>query len=375
MTTTIVDPKELQHTHKQVGQSRWQRIILLTVLAYESIGCLLGGILLIAAPDGKYMDMPVDMMHGIFPNFLIPGIILFGLGILNTLAFIKVLRKTGSDWFMAGLALGGLYIWFVVEIIIIQELHWLHLMWGAPVLLGWVMTIPLIVLRHDTWTMRKALLTCGIFSSLWYVALNIFVPMLYEGYSSASLTVSELSAINAPTRIVWVLLVTLYPLAFAAFGWGVLKSGGQSRSLRITGSLIIIYCILNFYWPPMHQREVIGAGGGTLTDTLHISFAMVTVLFMMILMGFGAAGLGKSFRLFTITIFVIFIIFGALSGMESPGINANQPTPYLGIWERINISAFMIWVIVFANALLKKEKLSGSINGSISPEYKVQTLR
>ena len=374
MTTTIVVPKEPQHTHKQVGQPRWLRIILLTVLAYESIGCLLGGILLIAAPDGKYMDMPVDMMHGIFPNFLIPGIILFDLGILNTLAFLKVLHKTGSDWFMAALALGGLYIWFVVEIIIIQELHWLHLMWGAPVLLGWVLAIPLIVLRHDTRTIQKLLLNCGIFSSLWYVAINIFVPTLYEGYNSVSLTVSELSAIYAPTRIVWVLLVTLYPLTFAAFGWGVLKSAGGSRTLRITGSLIIIYCILNFYWPPMHQREVIGAGGGTLTDTLHISFAMITVLFMMILMGFGAAGLGKSFRLFTIVIFLIFIIFGALSGMESPGINANLPTPYLGIWERINIGAFMLWVIVFANALLNKEKLSGSIKGSISPEYKAQTL-
>ncbi len=374
MSTAIVVPKEPQHTHKLVGQSRWLRIILLIVLAYESIGCLLGGILLIAAPDGKYMDMPVDMMHGIFPNFLIPGIILFGLGILNTLAFLKVLRKTGLDWFMASLALGGLYIWFVVEIIIIQELHWLHLMWGAPVLLGWVVTIPLIVLRHDTLTMRRRLLTCGIFSSLWYVAINLFVPTLYEGYNSVSLTVSELSAISAPTRIVWVLLVTLYPLTFAAFGWGVLKSAGESRALHITGSLIIIYCILNFYWPPMHQREVIGAGGGTLTDTLHISFAMITVLFMMILMGFGAAVLGKSFRLFTIVIFLIFIIFGALSGMESPGINANLPTPHLGIWERINIGAFMLWVIVFANALLKKEKLSGSIKGATSPAYKAQTL-
>ena len=111
----------------------------------------------------------------------------------------------------------------------------------------------------------------------------------------------------------------------------------------------------------MHQREVIGAGGGTLTDTLHIAFAIITVLFMMILMGFGAAALDKRFRLFTIVTFIIFMIFGALSGMESPGINANLPTPHLGIWERVNIGAFMLWVIVFANALLKKEKSSQSL--------------
>lgn len=220
MTITLVDPKKVQSTSTRAGQQGWQRIILLIVLAYEALGCLLGGILLILAPNGKYMDMPVDMMHGVFSDFLIPGIILFGLGILNAFAFLKVFSRSGSDWFMAGLAMGGLFIWFVVEIIILQELHWLHLMWGFPVLLGWVVTIPLIVLRHDTVVMRKALLICGILSSLWYVAINIFVPMLYDGYSSVTLTVSELSAIGAPTRIIWELLVLLYPLLFVAFGWG-----------------------------------------------------------------------------------------------------------------------------------------------------------
>ena len=47
---------------------------------------------------------------------------------------------------------------------------------------------------------RKTLLVSGIVSSLLYVAMNIFVAMQWEGYSSASQTVSELSAIGAPTR-------------------------------------------------------------------------------------------------------------------------------------------------------------------------------
>ncbi len=335
--------------------------MLLSIIGYEAAGCLLGGSFLIAAPDGRYMDMPVDILHGVFRDFLIPGIILFGLGILSTVAFLKILRRTGSDWFMAGLALGGLFIWFVVEIIILQELHWLHLMWGIPVLLGWVVAIPLIVLRHDTETMRKALLICGILSSLWYVAINIFVPMFYEGYSTVTLTASELSAIGAPTRILWELLVVLYPLLYAAFGWGVLKSAGGSRALRIVGRLIIVYSVLNFYWPPMHQREVIGAGRGTLTDTLHIAWAMMALLFMMLLMGFGAAASGKRFRLFTISTFVVFIVFGILIGVESPGIETNLPTPHLGIWERLNIAAFMIWVIVFASVILHKKNTTDSL--------------
>lgn len=336
-----------------VIQPNWQRIILLSIIGYEAVGCLLGGSLLIASPDGRFMEMPVALMQGVFRDFLIPGIILFGLGILNTLAFIKVLRRSSSDWFMAGLALGGLYIWFVVEIIILQELHWLHAMWGLPVLFGWIVTIPLIVLRNDTEMMRRALLSCGIFSSLWYVGINILVPMHYEGYSAVTMTVSELSAIGAPTRILWVLLAMPYLLLLMAFGWGIHISSGENRKLRIAGSLIIVYCILNFYWPPMHQREVIAAGGGTLTDTLHIVWAIITLMFNMLLMGFGALALGKRFCLYTIVTWVIFIIFGVLTFIESRGIEANLPTPHLGLWERINMGAFLLWVILFAIALLQ----------------------
>lgn len=342
------------HLLNQDNLAKWQRISLLSIIGYEAAGCLLGGSLLIAAPDGRLMDMPVNLMHGVFQNFMIPGIILFGLGLLNTFAFVTIIKKSTYDWVIAGLALGGLYIWFVVEIIILQELHWLHLMWGLPVLLGWMITIPLIALRLNTVRMRKGLLICGILSSLWYLAVNVVVPMLNEQYNAASLTVSELSAIGAPTRITWVLLCTLYPLLFSAFGWGILHSGATSRSLHMMGVIIIIYSVINLYWPPMHTREIIASDGGSLTDTLHLVWASMTLIFMMIIMGLGAAGLDKQFLFYTIITWVIFIVFGVLTWLESPGIQANQPTPLIGVWERINIGAFMLWIVVLAIELLKK---------------------
>lgn len=363
MTKTIEGYGNERTSQKMTAPPRWTRITLLIVLAYEAAGCLIGGSHLIAAPDGRYMDMPVEIMHDFFPDFLIPGIILFGLGILNSLAFVSVLRRKDSDWFMAGFALGGLLIWFIVEIIVLQELHWLHAMWGIPVLLGWVAAIPLILRRHDTLKMRKALLSCGILSSLWYLAVNIYVPMQYEGYSMLSRAPSELSAIGAPTRVLWTILVIWYPLLFAAFGWGILQSAAGSRPLRLAGALVIVYCMLNFYWPPMNRREVLAAGGGTLTDTLHIVWAVMTLLFMMLLMGFGAAASGKPFRLYTITTFVVFILFGVLTFMDAPNMEANQPTPLMGLWERINIGAFMLWVIVFAITLLRRENLRIPIKG------------
>src|SRR5687767_12593955 len=85
---------------------------------------------------------------------------------------------------------------------------------------------------------RKILLVCGILSSLLYVAMNIFVPMQYEGYNSASQTVSELSAIDTPTRTLWVSLAIVYTLLVIAFGLGVWKSSEQNRNLRIAGGLM-----------------------------------------------------------------------------------------------------------------------------------------
>jgi hypothetical protein len=336
-----------------VRQPMWQRITLLVILGYEGVGALLGGMLLIVAPDGHLMDIPVNVMHGTFPDFLIPGIILLGLGLLNVLAFYFVFRRFPVDWFMAGLALSGFVIWFVVEIVILKELHWLHLMWGLPVMLGWLVLMPLIALRNQTIMMQKALLLCGILSSMWYVAINIYVPTQYEGYSLAALTVSELSAIGAPTRQLWVLLVTLYPLTFAAFGWGVLNLAGQNRPLRVVGVLIIAYSALNLYWPPMHMRGI----EPTLTDTLHITWASVTVLFMMVMMGFGAEAFGKAFRTYTIISILLHITFGILSSLEAPNIPTNGSTPWIGVWERINIAVFMLWIIVLAVILLTTKQM------------------
>ena len=144
-----MNKKEPEKDLKQVvDQPGWQRITLLSVLGYETAGALSGGFLLALAPDGRLMDMPVEIMNGFFKDFLTPGFMLIGLGILNAAAFITVLLKNRHGWILSSLALGGLFIWFTVEIIILQTFHWLHAMWGLPVLVGIMVTIPLVISRR-----------------------------------------------------------------------------------------------------------------------------------------------------------------------------------------------------------------------------------
>ena len=203
--------------------------------------------------------------------------------------------------------------------------------------------------RWELNLLRKSLLVCGILSSLLYIGMNIFIPMQFEGYDSASQTVSELSAIGAPTRQLWVSLGIVYTLLATAFGWGVLQSANQNRRLRLVGGLLIAYGFLGLFWPPMHMRGT----EKSLTDTMHIIFAVVTVILMMLIIGFGASSLGKRFRLYSIATMLVLIVFGILTGLDGPRVAANLPTPWAGVWERINIGVFLLWIIVLAIVLLR----------------------
>ncbi len=209
---------------------------------------------------------------------------------------------------------------------------------------------------------RRVLLACGIASSLLYAAMNFFVAMQWADYSSASQTVSELSAIGAPTRALWVPLGIVYTLLMAAFGWGVRVSATRNHPLRVAGGLMVAYGVTGLGWPlaPMHLR----GAEFTLTDTMHIVFTMVTVLIMLLAMGFGAAALGKRFRRYSIATIVILFAFGVLTGLDAPRIAANLPTPWIGVWERINIGAFLLWVVALAVTIWRKPPVAAERSGS-----------
>jgi hypothetical protein len=199
------------------------------------------------------------------------------------------------------------------------------------------------------------LLACGIAAPLLYVAMLVLVPMGWEGYSSASQTVSELSAIGAPTRALWVALGIVYTLLLVAFGWGIWASARGSRALRVVGVMMIGTAVLGLFWPPMHLREALAAGGRTLTDTLHIVWMIASGLLTLVAMAFSAAAFGKRFRLYSVATFVLMLVFGALTGVEAPQMEANLPTPWIGVWERLNIAVWMLWIAVLAIASLRRQ--------------------
>jgi hypothetical protein len=202
---------------------------------------------------------------------------------------------------------------------------------------------------------RKVLLACGILSALLYVVTDIVAAMRWEGYGYASQTVSELIAIDAPTRPLVVPLFIAYSLLVYAFAVGVWQSAGRKRALRfaavgMAGKEVLGLVVTLFF--PIHLRGI----EGTLSDIMHgILTGVGVLLFMFPAMAFGATAFGKRFRLYSIGTILIFLPFGILAGVDGPRVAANLPTPWMGVWERINIFGYMLWVLVLAISLLRAQ--------------------
>jgi uncharacterized membrane protein len=73
-------------------------------------------------------------------------------------------------------------------------------------------------------------------------------------------------------------------------------------------------------------------------------------------MGFGSTLLGKRFQYYSYATIAILLVLGALAGLQGGQMEANQPTPWMGVEERINIYATMLWVALLAIGLLRAQK-------------------
>jgi len=218
--------------------------------------------------------------------------------------------------------------------------------------------------------LQKVLLGCGIVSSVFYACMDVIGGTRWQEYSWISQEFSRLSAIGAPSRTLHLVLNPIYTLLVIAFGLGVWWSAGRKRNLRIVGGALIVYALVSVVWPqffPENLSEPVGA----FTNTMHIVITVVTVFSWMLILGFATKAFGKQFRLYTIGTLLAVLVFGALTGPQGVALAAGQPTPWLGLTERINIYSFMLWVVVLAIALLRATENREVSSSNVADNYPV----
>jgi hypothetical membrane protein len=178
--------------------------------------------------------------------------------------------------------------------------------------------------------------------------------LLYDGFSYADQTVSELSAYDAPTRTFWLVGGVLYGVLAIAFAVGVWQSAGRSRALRVVAGLLATHAVVLLLVGPfssMHQREVLAADGATFSDTLHLVIVGVGGIVFLFEAGFAASALGKGFRVYTLATVLASLVFGYITSSSAADVQANEPTPWVGIYERVSAYGYELWLVVLAVSL------------------------
>jgi hypothetical membrane protein len=208
--------------------------------------------------------------------------------------------------------------------------------------------------------LRRLSLVSGILSSLLYVGIDALAALRYGDYHSfTSQAISELGAIGAPTEQLVSPLFITYSILLIAFGLGVWTPANEKWRLRAIGGLLIGIGAVGLAAPPMNLRGTADVSG----DLPHIVLTGVIVLFIFVAIGFGASLYGRRWRLYSLATLLTLLVSGAWTGFEATRVAAQQPTPWLGIAERINIGAYLLWVLVLAISLLRARASSAQADG------------
>jgi hypothetical protein len=201
-------------------------------------------------------------------------------------------------------------------------------------------------------TATKALLVAGIASVGVYAVGDLLSGLLYEGYSFKDQVISELTALGSPVRPLMLAAMTAHGLLVAAFGVGIWRSAGRSRSLRWVGPFLIASSIVGFFTHvvfPMSSRWM----EPSFTDTMHIIGTGVWSLFILVAMVLSAVAYRGWFRGYSIVTLLVLVGFGTASSIAMGGVEENL-TPWAGGFERINAYAFFAWLVVLAVIVMRR---------------------
>lgn len=207
--------------------------------------------------------------------------------------------------------------------------------------------------RHPM--VRKVLLGCGIVGSVWWVAIDVVGSLRYPGYSYVDQTISELSAEGAPTRTFMMVVSGIpYFVLMTAFAAGIWLTAGERRAGRITAALVLGEVTWGFLGGLAFPMAIRGQEE-SLRNQMHGWYGIGMPILFLLAVAFGSRLFGKRFRYYSYGTVLALVVSGTLTALQAPRVPANEPTPWIGVEERINAYLPMLWFVVLALGLLRAD--------------------
>jgi len=135
----------------------------------------------------------------------------------------------------------------------------------------------------------------------------------------------------------------------------------------VTGGLMMAHGVvaIGWLWFPMTARADMVATGTGSNDTGHLVMSGSTGLFVVAELVASAVAFGWWIRMYSIFTVVVILVCGVLTSALSPNLADGKPTPWMGLYERVSIGGWLLWMSVLAVILLT-ELRRGSFHAATS---------
>ncbi len=200
--------------------------------------------------------------------------------------------------------------------------------------------------------MKKVYALFGIIGPLIYILAVFIGGAIRHDYSAIYNSVSELTMANAPNKFLLDILFGIYNVFLLIFGLGAyLDSRIDSKKYDIAMIMVVIIGVLGLLVLIFTQDP--RGSAVTLHGTLHIllsglTAALTIISVLLVGMSFKKYSNLKGFSWYSYITAALIFISGGIGAVSLANNGA-----YGGLFERITIFLFMIWVISLSYIILK----------------------
>jgi hypothetical protein len=202
----------------------------------------------------------------------------------------------------------------------------------------------------------RPLLGCGLAAPLLFLVTDLFAIARAPGYRPMRESISELTAVGAPTRPLVTALRVTGDALLAAFATGVMVTAGDNRALEATGRLVAANAALDAVATAALPRDYASPTWAP-RNTANTLLMAAGVGCFMAAMGTGGVALRGRFRAFSPG---IPLSYGLLTALSLLFRSRDEPPSSTGAQERTMAYSYQVWIAVLAGLLLRRRSLSPS---------------
>ncbi len=198
--------------------------------------------------------------------------------------------------------------------------------------------------------MKKIYPLFGIIGPVVYILAVFIGGAIRHDYSTLYNAISELTMVNAPNKILLDILFGFYNISLLIFGIGAyFDSSINSKKYNCATIMLVIIGILGLLVLVFTQDP--RGTPATLYGTLHIVLSGITaaltiISILLIGLSFKKYSKMKIFTWYSYTTSVLILLSGGAGAISLASNNG-----FGGLFERITIFLFMIWVITLSYIL------------------------